>query len=37
MKGKKWFLALAAVLCLMGTAWAGEKGVQALISWAVSR
>ena len=27
MKGKKWFLALAAVLCLMGTAWAGEKEI----------
>ena len=27
MKGKKWFLALAAVLYLMGTAWAGEKEI----------
>ena len=27
MKGKKWFLALAAVLCLMGTAWAGEREI----------
>ena len=27
MKGKKWFLALAVVLCLMGTAWAGEKEI----------
>ena len=27
MKGQKWFLALAAVLCLMGTAWAGEKEI----------
>ena len=27
MRGKKWFFVLAAVLCLMGTAWAGEKEI----------
>ena len=27
MKGKKWLLALVAVLCLMGTAWAGEREI----------
>ena len=27
MRGKKWILALAVVLCLMGTAWAGEREI----------
>ena len=27
MRGKKWLLALVAVLCLMGTAWAGEREI----------